>query len=308
MPQTTRLFAITCCLVWLCPNIALAQAGSVHTKPVSSHAPSGLLDSNSPQNTIRAFGLAVPKHQVYLRAGIDGHVDKIDCEEGQFVKQGDVIIEMDCRVARAGMKVAKLESEGRGLLETANAELAAAKINYEQHQKLRRQNATSKQEFNDASLRLERARAAVRIEQERLSVNQARYELAQSELSEYFITAPFDGQVVEIQTSPGAAVTKANDLVQIVSLDFYRVELYLPVHRTRNLKMGQTVSTMAGGPYQQELNAVVAFVSPMIEAATGTTRVVLEIDNRELKLPAGFTVSIMSPATPNRTVGFRSSK
>jgi RND family efflux transporter MFP subunit len=242
--------------------------------------------------TVRAYGLTVPKDQVFLQAAIDGHVRQVFFSEGQFVKAGDLIIELACEPAKARRKIAQLEAENTGLLAGALAEQQVAQTSLDRLNLLHQQNAASQQEFNEAELRLKRANAAVQIERERMAANQARFELADAELEQFMLRAPFDGQVVQVQAGPGSPVSQSTDLVQIVSLDTYRVDLFLPVEQANELEVGQMIPIQINAPFERSATAKVVFRSPLIEAATGTTRVVLEIDNRALKLPAGVTVSL----------------
>ena len=252
--------------------------------------------------TIRPYGLAVPKQQVTLRAAVDGRVFELHCEEGDFVKKGDLLVALECRPAQVKHKIAKLAAEGTGTLKSAEAELEFARSNFTRLSKLHRDMASSAREWNQAKLRLKSAEANLKIEQERMVTNRARLELAEAELSEFFLKAPFDGQVVHVQTNPGAPVSETADLIKLVSLDFYRVELFLPVDTAYRLKPGGKVAIQTDAPVKRRIEASVVFCSPLIEAATGTTRVLLEIDNRQLNLPAGFAVSLAPQQPATQTV------
>ena len=249
--------------------------------------------STSPTaRSLTTYGLAVPKDQVSLQAAIDGHVGQIFFAEGQNVKQGDIVVQLECQPAKARLKIAQLEAANTGVLQNANAVLAAAESNFQRISTLHDQQASSELEFNDARLRLDNAAAALKIEQERLATNLARAELAAAELEQFLLRAPFDGQIVQVQTSVGASVSQNNQLIQIVSLDTYRIDLFLPIERANELIVGETTPVQINAPFNQSVPATVLFRSPLIEAATGTTRVTLEIDNRKLRLPSGFTASL----------------
>jgi RND family efflux transporter MFP subunit len=259
---------------------------------VSHQVAEAQLPAGVPRPMIGAYGLAVPKDQVFMQAAIDGHVQQIFFTEGQLVKKGDVVIELACEPAKARCKIAQLEAENKGSLAAATAELEVAQSSFDRLAILRRQQATTEQEISEAELRLKRAQAAVNVEGERLTANQARFELAKAELEQFRLRAPFDGQVVQVVTGPGSAVSRSSNLIQIVSLDTYRVDIFLPVDQANELHPGQTIPIQINTPYELSMAAQVVFRSPLIEAATGTTRIVLEIDNRNLKLPAGVTVSL----------------
>ncbi len=258
--------------------------------------------SQNSSRSIRTYGLAVPAQQVQLRSAIDGHVRELFASEGTSVKKGDVVVQLECRPAQASLKIAQLEANATGLLENAAAELETARSNFRRLESLHRQDVASSQEFSEAKLRFKRAEARLKIEQERLEASQAKLELAKAELDRFYLRAPFDGQVVQVQVTRGASVSKTKDLIQIVSLSKYRVDLYLPVEQANKLVAYTDVAVQITAPFKQEINAKIVFLSPLIEAATGTTRVTLEIDNVERKLPSGFTVSLTKDIATMKTV------
>ena len=49
----------------------------------------------SRRQTIRMYGIAVPKDSVVLKSAVDGHVDQLLCYEGQFVKKGQVLVQLE---------------------------------------------------------------------------------------------------------------------------------------------------------------------------------------------------------------------
>ena len=165
MNQKTLL--LVCCVLCFGSNCGLAQTTQTRV--------------------IRSYGLAVPTDQVYLRSSVDGRVEKVHFTEGQFLNKGDVVVELECQAAQARKKIAKLEAKATGQLQQAQAELSAALASHQRYEALMKQNASSDQELNDANLRLQQAKAALQIEQERSAVSQARFELAEAELEQYIL-------------------------------------------------------------------------------------------------------------------------
>jgi len=239
---------------------------------------------------ISMYGLALPKHQATLRSSIDSQVSKIYVQEGQEVKQGDLLVMLACEPAKARKNIAKLAAEESGSKLSVSAELEFAQNNFDRFKKLYHQNAVNENEQNEASLRLKRAQAGYQIEVERAAANQARYELASAELEEYYLRAPFDGYIMSVTASPGDPVTSSTDILQLISMDEFRMELYLPFEQAQRIRVGQSYPLQVQNPFENEqVQGTVVFRSPMIESTTGTVRFVFEIDNRKRRLPAGFT-------------------
>lgn len=249
---------------------------------------------------IGSYGLALPKENVMLRATIDSHVQSILAEEGQFVRKGDVLIELKKDAALAKLQIAKLAVAEAGAKMSALAELEYAKSNYAKSKSLFQKKAINEKEFEEARLRLQSAKANLEIINETLASNQAKLELAHTELEDHFIRAPFDGQIAELRVSTGSAVSSNTDLVQVISSDKLRVNLYLPVGEAANFKHGDSFRLKVEEPFEDTyLDARLVFQSPMIDATTGAQRVTFEIDNRQRGLPAGISVTLVeAPSEP----------
>ena len=245
------------------------------------------------QARINSYGLALPKDNVTLRASIDSHIQKVHVREGQFVQAGDLLVELQSDEAIARKEIARLSAEESGPLLNAQAELKFADYNLQKQTELSNRNAVSKRELQEAWLRFESAGAQLKSALEANAANQARLKLAAAELENHFLRAPFSGQVVELHVGPGSVVTTSTDVLQIIDANHLRVDLYLATDETAGLQVGDVKLLEIREPFAgQKISGKVVFCSPLIEPTSGARRVTLEIDNRETKLPAGFTVAL----------------
>ncbi len=255
-------------------------------------------NGQSLQTKISSYGLALPKDNVTLRSNIESHVEEILVEDGQFVRKGQLLVKLHCASALARQEIAELAAQDIGPKMSAMAELQFTRSNFQKIQELFHDKAVNDREFRESAYQVQRAKANLRTVKETKMSNQARLKLATAELDEHFIRAPFDGQIVDLKVSPGNAVNSNTDLLQIISSNTLRVDIYLSFQDTAELSVGQFCLLEVNAPMPgRQLEAKVVFQSPMIEATTGARRVTLEIDNRELRLPAGFTVRLVN--TPN---------
>lgn len=254
----------------------------------------GQVAAQTYQTKVSSYGLALPKNNVTVRANIDSHIKHIVVAEGQFVTKGDVLVELECDSALAKREIARLAANETGAKMTAIAELKYAKSNFEKVSSLFHKNAVNDKEFREAQLRLERAQAQFKTAEEFLAANQAKLKLAEAELEDHFLRAPFDGQVVELQVSPGSAINSDTDLVRIISSNALRVELYMGLTESEKYGVGDVCPLKAQEPFNNaSMQGTIIYRSPIIEATTGTRRVTIEIDNTDLQFPAGFMVSIL---------------
>ena len=264
---------------------------------------------------VRSYGLTVPSENVTLRSNMDSHVKKVRVREGEKVRRGDILVELKCDTALAKLRIAELAAKDVGTKLNALAELKFAKSRFAKIKALYRQKAVNKNEFQEALLRLESAEASLQIAKETHAANQARFELEKAEYESHFVYAPFDGEVVELIVNEGSPVTSSTDILRLASLDKLKVDLYLPLSETNALADGQRYALKIEEPFGIQHASVIesklVFFSPIIEATTGARRVTLEIDNRKLQLPAGFSVTLLGEPLPQNNdwleVGIRNS-
>ena len=123
--------------------------------------------------------------------------------------------------------------------------------------------------------------------------------MAEAQLSQYTIVAPFDGVITELHKKSGA-VDPTQLVVSMANLDSLEVEMHLPSRMVGRVETGQTVSLKAGAPISTNLVASVLSVSPIIDSASNTFRCLLTIPNMEKPRPAGFSVVVNESGTANR--------
>ena len=227
-----------------------------------------------------------------IRANVESHVARVLVIEGQHVKKGELLVELSCEIASAKNEVARLAAEERGPELIAKAELEFARRHFEQIASLYKKKAINENEFNEAELRFNIAKAKFRVATEQKHSNQARYSLSKAELSDYFLRAPFDGQVSRLKVGPGSIVSSHTDMLELMATDILKMDLYVSLDSSSSYSVGSLVRLRIHEPFRQIVEAKVVYRSPKIEATTGSLRIGLEFENQELKLPSGITVSL----------------
>jgi membrane fusion protein (multidrug efflux system) len=165
------------------------------------------LDRQELIDEIQALGTAGANESVQIRPRIASIVTRIAFEEGQLVRQGDVLVELENSEIRAGLAVAEAAlSESRSLY-NRSVSLASTKAISESG--------------------LEQLQAA-------MQVNEAQVEAAKARLANTMIPAPFSGRIGLRRVSPGSFVDTSTvittlDDTDIIKLDFSIPEAFLAV-------------------------------------------------------------------------------
>ena len=105
------------------------------------------------------------------------------------------------------------------------------------------------------------------------------------------IKSPVNGVVVERFMHPGE-FPKQEKILKIAQIDPLRVEVYAPVSLLGKISVGSTAYVKPEAPLTGEYAAKVTVVDRVIDAASGTFGVRLELPNHDLKLPAGLKCSV----------------
>ena len=203
-----------------------------------------------------------PLHDVEVVARVAGEIVTLAAEEGDRVARGGTLARIDDR-------------ERRATLDEREAALAAKASAWERAQALHQENVISEEQWITARSEWQVARA--------------QRDRARLEWEHCTVRAPFAGVVALRKVQHGEMVKEGDVLFRVSDPDRLRAELLLPESRLGTVRVGQTVTLVpvAGGP---PTAARVTRVNPLVDAASGTFRVTIDVDNRGARLPAGVTV------------------
>ncbi len=144
---------------------------------------------------------------------------------------------------------------------------------------------------------LERATGAVAHAQAELSNRRlADLELQRTsaEVGLRTIRSPINGVVVERFMSPGE-FPKQERIFKLAQIDPLRVEAYAPVALLGKIAVGMEVQLKPEAPVSGLYKAKVTVVDRVVDAASGTFGVRMELPNPDLRLPAGLKCTVTVP-------------
>lgn len=154
-------------------------------------------------------------HTVELRARTEGVITKMHFRDGQYVKKGDLLFELDDAEPRAAVRLAQAE------VKSAEATLRQAQQQLSRFESLKTGNAISRNDVDTA--RMQRDVASAALEQAK-----ARLEARNVTLAYTRITSPIDGRVGHSRFHPGSLVNPSSGvLVDVVQLDPIRIAFAL---------------------------------------------------------------------------------
>lgn len=105
------------------------------------------------------------------------------------------------------------------------------------------------------------------------------------------IRSPINGVVVERYMHPGE-FPKQERVLKLAQIDPLRVEVYAPVSMLSKVTVGMQAVVKPEDPVKGEYRAKVTVVDKVVDAASGTFGIRLEVPNRDMKLPAGLKCTV----------------
>jgi len=208
--------------------------------------------------------LIEPHEVIELSSQVPGIIDTITVERGDIVEKGQ--------------QVAKLKSA----VEAASVELAGARVDFGKRKVVRNEELFQKQlisshEKDEMETELKVYELQLREEEERLKLRT--------------IESPIDGIIMERFLGPGES-TGEKPVLKIARIDPLNVEVIVPVSRYKTIKKGMVAEVRPELPVGGKYRGKVVIVDQVIDAASGTFGVRVELPNPKYKLPAGLKCSV----------------
>ena len=247
---------------------------------------------------VTAVGHVDAYSNVAVRTRVAGEVTKVAFREGQDVKSGDLLFELDRRPFQASL------AEAEANLERDRARAREAAENLKRYAELVKKDYVTKEQFSQATANADALNATVKGDE-------AAVETARLNLSYCTIAAPISGRTGGLLVHSGNLV-KANDdrpLVVINQIEPIYVTFAVPEATLADVKKRAAegtlkVSALPQGAGADPSEGVLSFIDNAVDATTGTINLRATFPNRERALwPGQFTnVSLVLATDRGATV------
>jgi RND family efflux transporter MFP subunit len=237
-------------------------------------------------NPIEGFTEAF--RQVELAPGEPGTLMSLNVREGDRVQKGQLVGSLDCDALLVAKQIAKLNMESHGRLDAAAAERDLRKSRLEKLQALRIKGHASQEEVNRASADADIAEANVLSAREQLAVDALEFKRAEALIERRTLRSPMDGVVTRIfHEEREYVMSSAPTVMTVVQLDPLRVVFSIPLAQSTKLAAGQTVP-LTLPDLNLTTEGTIEFVSPVVDAESGTVRVKVLLPNAKGEYRAGI--------------------
>ena len=264
--------------------------------------------------SLKSPGEAVTNRMVTVKSEVSGIVRKLNVEEGQHVKEGELLLELDDRQFRLELERAQadrlsklsellLEKQFEGAdmaLEQSEMDIIQkAKKEYERIQELYAKGMISENEFEDAYRQYELAliqsgekKDEIRSASKGLTQAEIAVKTAQMNLEKTRIIAPFSGIVTDIQISPQEHITNGRDLFVLVNISRIQVHARVLESEIGKMKQGREVILRFSAYPDRVFEGRVKSISPIVNPEDKTCKVIVDVANPKEEIKPGMHAEV----------------
>lgn len=220
-------------------------------------------------------GTIMPERRADLRAEVSSVVLQVLKENGDPVKQGDVLVRLDETSIRDALNSAEEASRA------ATQALEQAERQFQRLKTLRASGMTSTQSLDDAEGRRNSA-------QSELVASRARAVQARQQLQHTTVRAPFAGVVSDRKASNGDTATIGKELLKVVDPASLRFEGRVSADTVGQVNVGQEVAFRINGYGNRNFRGKVRRIDPSANPVTRQVEVLVDFADKDLPKVAGL--------------------
>jgi len=231
--------------------------------------------------------LVQARETVAISSPVPGYIERVAVDRGDLVRGSMVIVQLEASLERAAVAVARARVEQESAMLSAKVRLDFGVRRYDRTIDMYKKELVPLKEMDEAETAKILAEHGVLEVQENMRVARLELERAEAALALRTIRSPFTGIVTERLLSPGELVDKA-PILKLARIDPLRVEVFVPVAMFGRIGVGSRATVIPEAPLSTPLEAAVTVVDRVVDAASGTFGVRLEVPNPDNRLPAGL--------------------
>jgi len=230
---------------------------------------------------IYTTGTIFPKQESMISPKTSGRIEKLYVDEGEQVKRGQPLVELEQERLRIVVKEAKAS------LKEAQAQLKNLEATLQRSQKLFEEGVVDSQRFDDVTT--ERDLAEARVQRAK-----ANLERAQQDLKDSIITAPFAGFVVDKMMNEGEMATTMppSNIFHLVDTSSVKIECGITEEKRSSITVGKKVVIELDAYPDEVFTGKITTVNPMVDINSRTFKIKIKIPNPDFRLESGMFARI----------------
>ncbi len=252
-----------------------------------------------PASALAQVGCLIEPSQISEVAALaPGVLNAVKADRGASVKRGQVLAFLSAEVERANLGAAKQRAASEAEIDAAATNRDLAKLKLRKTHELMTLGHGTQFELDQAKMEHEVADHRLQHSKDMLMTARKEVGVAQSQLEQRIIRSPIDGIVAERSLNVGERAD-GKAVFKVINLQKLKAEVILPAAQFGSVREGQSMKVLPDMAGSQQVVGQVTQVDNFLDAASGTFRARIAINNPNNKIPAGVKCKVeMANAEP----------
>lgn len=242
---------------------------------------------------LTVVGNLIGKQTVDIAPRTGGRLLSVNIQLGDPVRRGQVLAKVEDREIVEQVRQAESAQEvSKATIRQREADLKVAELNFERSKNLFQRQLLAKQALDDAESRYMAAVAQFDLSKAQLNQNDSRLQELKINLQNTSVTSPVDGFVGKRSVDPGAMVNTNTAIASVVDISRLRLVVNVVEKDLRLVNAGDPAEVEVDAYPGEKFQGKIARVAPVLDPATRTATMEVEIPNSNNKLKPGMYARI----------------
>lgn len=256
--------------------------------------------------------------ETYVSSKLAGRIEKIFVKEGDLVKKGDKLVQMQTSTleAQKAATLAKIKVQ-EGELAMAQATVrhresafTGAEKEFKRQSSLISSKAVSQREYDTAETRyhnakadLEYAKASVIAAEGRVAQQQAELQHIEADLADSVLVAAYDGRIQYLLAHEGEVLSAGGRVMNLVNLTDTYMTFFLPTSIAGRVQMGAEVKLVFDAAPNHAFNAWVTYIDPIAQFTPKSVETQVEREKLMFRIKANLNAEKLRQYISNVKTG-----
>jgi len=242
---------------------------------------------------VQVVGNLIGAATVAATPKVSGRIDTVTVRMGDRVSRGQRLAKIEDSELLEQFKQAEAShAVGQATIRQRDADLKLAQTNLERSRNLYERQLIPKQTFDDTEARYQAAQAQVDLAQAQLQAATSRLDELKINLANTIITSPVNGFVAARSLDPGAWVTPNTEFLSLVDISTVRLVANIVERDLRRIHVGLEADVEVDAYPGDKFVGRVAHMAPILDPATRTAQIEIEIANAGFRLKPGMYAKV----------------
>ena len=273
------------------------QAATVRVAPVTAQTGAAAAQGA----VLNASGYVVARRRATVSSKVTGKVLRILIEEGQPVREGQILAHLDDTQPRASLHYAEAQlASARKAAAEDQARLVQAELTLARRQQLLKEQVVGKAELDEAQSNVDSLKARIAHTQLQVGVAESQVALQKTQLADMVVRAPFSGVVISKDAQPGEMISPVSagggftrtGIGTIVDMSSLEIEVDVSETYINRVTPGMKVEAVLDAYKDWPIPAHVITTIPSADRAKATVRVRIAFDTLDPRILPDMSVKV----------------